>query len=273
MLDRGVRGWVVLCIVTLLGCQADAPKQRGSSTTLTVFAAASLTDVLEDVVAAFETANPSVDVQLNVAGTSLLARQIDQGAPADVFFSANEDWMRWLEEQGHVSLHSVLPFTNELVVVAPPNAVVLNEIAELPSLTTISVADPSHVPSGIYARQALECVGIWEALQNQLVPTLDVRAALMAVRSGAAEAALVYVTDAAIDREVEVVIRIPAPCQPDIQYATGVIKHSQRALLATQFITFASETTQEARWERYGFMIRTTAPNTPNDTASRSIFP
>ncbi len=243
-----------LLFLLLLGCaepQRDAPR-----TTLTVFAAASLTDVLEAMIAHFEAAHPAIEVQLNVAGTSLLARQIDQGAPADVFFSANQAWMQWLADRGQVMPAQRLPVTNDLVVVGSRASAPLQSPAELVRARRLALADPEHVPAGIYARQALECAGMWEQVQPGLVPTLDVRAALFTVRSGAADLAIVYSTDARVDANVQVVLRWPASCQPSVHYAAATLRRSPHPDAAVLFLNFVAAPEQQPIWEQFGFLVR-----------------
>lgn len=247
---------IFLLFPLLMGCaesSRDTPR-----TTLTVFAAASLTDVLEAMIESFEAAQPATEVQLNVAGTSLLARQIDQGAPADVFFSANPSWMQWLADRGHVRQEQLVPVTNDLVVVGSGAPAPLQSPADLLQARRLAVADPEHVPAGIYAREALECAGIWEQVHPRLVPTLDVRAALFSVRTGAADLAIVYSTDAHVDANVQVVMRWPTACQPEVHYAVATLRRSPHPAEAVQFLRFVVAPAQQPIWEQFGFRLHTT---------------
>ncbi|MDX1546097.1 MAG: molybdate ABC transporter substrate-binding protein [Rhodothermales bacterium] len=243
---HGLAGLALL----LGGCaREDAAPRR----TVTVFAAASLTDALGAVADSFETAQPAYRVVLNVAATSLLARQIEQGAPADVFFSANPAWMRRVEAAGRVAPPVLEPLANRLVVAAPAGAPPLDGLAALAQQERIALADPDHVPAGLYAREGLVCAELWEAVRPRIVPTLDVRAALLAVRSGAAGLAVVYASDVAADPSVQVVLRWPEACHPEIRYAVARLRDAPAPEGASAFVAFATDPARAALWSRYGF--------------------
>lgn len=239
------------CLAVVLGasaCRPDPATER-----LTVFAAASLTDVLEALADSFETAHPGVEVVLNVAGTSLLARQIEAGARADVFFSANPDWMDYLADRGEIAGPPRAVAGNRLVVVAPSGTAAWTEPDRLATTGRLALADPEHVPAGLYAREALACAGLWPDAERRVTPTLDVRAALLAVRHGAADAAVVYASDALVEPSVDVVYRWPERCHPAIRYVAAPLTGAAHPALAARFIEAVLAEAHEPVWRRFGF--------------------
>jgi molybdate transport system substrate-binding protein len=215
-----------------------------------------LTDALEAVADSFEVAYPDYDVVLNVAATSLLARQIEQGAPADVFFSANLAWMDEVEAQGKIAGAVQYPLSNRLVVVARAGDSTWTSLDGLTHQSRIALADPEHVPAGIYAREGLVCAGLWRQVEAQVVPTLDVRAALLTVRNGAAGVAVVYASDVQADASVQVVATWPEACQPDIRYAVARLTNAPNPDGAAAFVAFTTDPARAMLWERFGFQPR-----------------
>jgi molybdate transport system substrate-binding protein len=198
---------------------------------VTVFAAASLTDAFERVGALYEerTGRP---IRFSFAASSTLARQIEAGAPAQIFASANERWMDYLADAALIEADSrVSPIGNRLVLIAPTDTP-LDEVAVEPSLDLagliedgerIAIGDPDHVPAGLYARDALESLGLWGEAEGLLARTADVRAALALVETGEAPLGIVYATDAAASDRVKVIGRFPADSHAPITYPFAVI--------------------------------------------------
>ena len=240
------------------GCAGEPHSEEQVRQEIVVFAAASLTDALGAIADSFETVYPRYRVVLNVAATSLLARQIEQGAPADVFFSANLAWMQQLEAQGRIAGPVREPLSNQLVVIGRPEKPVLPSLDALAEEGRLALADPEHVPAGLYAREGLECAGLWQQVLPRVVPTLNVRAALLSVRNGAADVAVVYVSDVQADPNIHVLLRWPAGCQPDIQYAAARLRDAADAAGAEHFLAYATDTASLDIWERYGFLPRLT---------------
>ena len=236
------------------GCGAAPPRQP-----VTVYAAASLTDVMEALAAAFEQEHPRYEVALNLAGSSLLARQILQGAPADVFFSANVAWMEAVAQGGRVAEAPPVPIRNRLVVAGLADAAPLGSLADLADVPRIALADPTHVPAGQYARDGLQCAGLWGAVEARIVPTLDVRAALHAVQVGAAAVAIVYASDLHGRAEgragVRELLAWPPSCAPDVRYAAALVKGAAAAEGGTAFLRFALDPAQAALWQQFGFEV------------------
>ncbi len=192
---------------------------------VTVFAAASLTAAASEV---FEGAG-STEVSLSFAASSVLARQIDAGAPADLFLSANRAWMDFLEQRGRIDTATRVDLlANRLAVVAPKGSGLDVEIAgefDFPGSFAgrLALGDPDHVPAGMYARQALVRLGWWSRLEPRLAPAPDVRGALVFVERGACSAGIVYATDAAASGRVETAAEIPDSLHEPILYPAAAV--------------------------------------------------
>ena len=220
-----------------------------------VFAAASLTDVLQELGTAYERSAHD-HVTFNFGASSDLARQITAGAPADVFFSADVARMEELERASLVErMERRNVLSNTLVIVTPADAkTVLSQPADLKGVEHIALANPDSVPAGVYAKSYLESLGLWDALEAKVVPTLDVRAALAAVEGGHADAGIVYATDAATSKKVRVALRIPREQGPAIIYTLAPLKRSTKSATRALVHYLAS---QEAvsTYTRYGFIV------------------
>ena len=197
-----------------------------------VFAAASLTDALEEIAASYREANATV-VKLSFASSSTLARQIEAGAPAHLFASADQPWMDYLAERGLVLPETrVSPIGTALVLVAPvESAVALISIdagGDLAALLgrdgRLAVGDPEHVPAGKYAQPALSSLGLWSALERRLARADNVRATLALVARGEAPLGIVYATDARVATGVKVLGTFPAASHPPISYRMALDK-------------------------------------------------
>jgi molybdate transport system substrate-binding protein len=221
---------------------------------LLVFAAASLTDVMRELAVAWEHAGHD-HVACSFGSSSDLARQIQAGAPADVFFSADAARMAELEHAGLVapgSWRGVL--SNTLVVVVPPDApTAITEPADLKKLRRIALANPEVVPVGVYAKKWLESLGLWAALEDKVVPTLDVRAALAAVEVGQADAGVVYATDAAVSKKARVALRVPRDRGPPIVYAVAPLARAKHPE-ASALVRFLASRDAAPVYERFGFI-------------------
>lgn len=224
-----------------------------------VFAAASLTDALKEIAASWEIAGGE-SVVFNFAASSLLARQIREGAPADVFLSADEAQMDGLERAGLVvpgTRRSVL--SNTLVAVVPKDSAL--RIASARDLAgkgveRLALAEPTSVPAGVYSKKFFERVGIWDALAPKVVPTENARATLAAVESGNVDAGIVYRTDAAISKHVRIAFEIPAAMGPAISYPFALVKGAPRETEARRFLAYLGSPAARAVFVRYGFLVK-----------------
>jgi molybdate transport system substrate-binding protein len=222
-----------------------------------VFAAASLTNALNDVGTAWKNAGHPLP-SLAYAASSALARQIDSGAPADVFASADLTWMNFLDERARIVPGSRVDLIgNELVLIAPkgrPVSVKMKQGFDLASAFTgkLCTGEPGAVPVGIYAQQSLRNLGWWDSLQGRVVGTDDARTALAFVERGECPLGIVYATDAQISDKVDVVARFPESTHEPIVYPAALVKGARAD--ARAFLTFMTTSPEAAAiYARYGF--------------------
>jgi molybdate transport system substrate-binding protein len=224
---------------------------------ITVFAAASLTNVLQDLGDAF-TAKTSIAVRFSFAASSALAKQIENGAPADVFFSADVDWMDYLQERNLIqraTRHDVLG--NNLVLIAPLDSPVKLKIAaNFPLAATLgsgklATGDPDSVPVGRYAKQALTQLGVWAAVADKIVRADSVRSALAFVDRGEAPLGIVYETDALVDKNVRIVDTFPRDSHAPIVYPLALTNSAKAD--AAKFIAYLRAPEGDAAFVHYGF--------------------
>ena len=227
------------------------------SATLHVFAAASLSDSLKAIAPAYEQQNGD-KLLFNFGASSLLARQIEEGAPADVFFSADEMKMDGLDRKGFLLTGTRQKrLGNALVIViANDSRLIISSAEDLRKTKRLALAEPRTVPAGIYAREFLVRKGLWLELERKVVPTDNVRAALAAVESGNVEAGIVYKTDAAISKKVKVAYEVPAKDSPDISYPVAVLKESSDAAAAKRLVEFLASPASSKVFESFGFVVR-----------------
>lgn len=234
----------------------------GRADNLLVFAASSLADALQDIRASYES-NTADRIAFNFDASSKLARQIMAGAPADLFFSADEAKMDQLQAGGFIladTRASVL--SNTLVLVSEAAEMRIKQPADLiaPWCKRLALAQPDSVPAGIYAKTYLRAQGLWEELAGKVVPTENVRAALAAVSSGNADAAFVYRTDVASTTTVRVAYTVPPADAPSITYPLAVVKGTRQQEAALRFHAFLRSPVAAAVFERYGFTVLPTPP-------------
>lgn len=226
-----------------------------------VFAAASLTDSLKLIAKHYE-AESQDHIEFNFAGSSLLARQIEEGAPADIFFSADEKWMNDLEGKGLIVKKSRKDrLSNSLVIiVGADSSLAVSSPRDLTGIGRIALADPKAVPAGIYAREYLEKQNLWKALEPKVIPAANVRAALAAVASGNADAGIVYKTDAAISKRVKVVYEVPASDAPVITYPMAEVKGTSDSAAAEKFLEYLDSAAAGRVFADFGFIVKNAAP-------------
>ncbi len=225
---------------------------------ITVFAAASLTDSLKEIGADYQK-QTGLTVGFYFEASSVLARQIQEGAPADIFFSADEAQMDRLAKADLIEPGTRRDLLgNTLVVVAPRDSRLRlfspNDLARA-EVKQIALADPKAVPAGVYAKKWLEKIQLWDAVAPKVVPEENVRAALAAVASGNVEVGIVYKTDAAIAKNVKVAYEVPPATGPDIRYPVALVKASDHAKTAKKFLEFLDSDQAARIFERFGFRI------------------
>lgn len=237
---------------------AFLPWMPARAATLTVFAAASLRESLDEAACAFEKASGHV-VRISYAASSALAKQIEAGAPAQLFISADGEWMDYVESRKLLKGPRVNLLANALVLVAPAAAVPKLRIAPGFALAAalgdgrLAMADPQSVPAGKYGRAALESLGAWVQVQAKLAPTENVRAALALVARAEAPLGIVYRTDARAEPRVAVVDTFPESSHPAIVYPMGVLRDAPAA--ADDLAAFLAAPGTRAIWRRHGFEL------------------
>jgi molybdate transport system substrate-binding protein len=228
---------------------------------VTIFAAASLTDAMKDISAKWAEAGHK-PLTMSFGSSSTLARQIEQGAPANVFASADEKWMDYLADRKLIAADTRKSLLgNDLVLVvaaAKPMHVTINKSFDLAGLLgpngRLATGDPAHVPVGIYAEQALKKLGMWDSVAPKLARTEDVRAALLLVERGEAPAGIVYATDAAVSKAVMVAGTFPADSHDPVSYPFAVTKSGDTAE-ARALLAFLTTPPARAVFLRRGFKV------------------
>ena len=248
-------GLVVLYAGPGVGAATAAEVQK-----ITVFAAASTTNAITDIAELFEDSHP-VSVRLSFASSSTLAKQIENGAPADIFLSANPKWMDYLIEKGAVVASSRSDLLGNRIVLIAPETSPLNilsmdtdlDLRQLLGEGRLAMGDPDHVPAGMYGKKALEHLALWDSVKDRLACAKDVRAALVLVERGEAPLGQVYATDAAVSKKVKVVGIFPEKSHPPITYPLALIRETDAAL---SFMTFLKSEKATEIFQEYGFSIR-----------------
>lgn len=237
-----------------------------SAERVTIFAAASLTNALTEVGDTFKTdtiANPTkINPVFSFASSSTLARQIAQGAPAQIYLSANQKWMDYLVAQNAVAADSRMTLLrNSLVLIvpntSPVNSVVLTKhwnMTKAVGDSRIAVGDPDHVPAGRYAKQALESLNLWQQAIPLLARANNVRGALVLVERGESPFGIVYATDAQIAKKVKTVATFPTSSHKAIEYPLVMVdSHANSA--TTAFYQYLQTETAQAIFVKYGFKV------------------
>jgi molybdate transport system substrate-binding protein len=238
---------------------AGAPQTLAAQEQITVFAAASLKNALDDTNAAF-TKTTGIKVTASYAASSALAKQIEQGAPADVFISADLQWMDHLAERKLIKLDTrVNLLGNKLVLIAPADSKLANvtisdgfDIAKLAGDGRIAVADTKSVPAGLYAKAALEKLGAWKSAEPKLAQAENVRATLAFVARGESPIGIVYETDAKVEPRVKTIGTFPDGSYPPVTYPVAATTESKNPGVA-QYLQFLRTPTAKAVFEKYGF--------------------
>jgi molybdate transport system substrate-binding protein len=229
------------------------------SATITVFAAVSLTDSLKEIGAAYEKQSGD-KIVFNFGASSTLARQIEEGAPADIFLSADEAKMDGLEKKALIVKESrkTRLWNSLVIVVASERGAAIHGPKDLATekVKRLALAETKTVPAGIYAREYLQKQNLWSALESKVVPTENVRAALAVVEAGNVEAGIVYKTDAAISKKVKVAYEVPAADSPAISYPMAIVKEAKEPEAARRFLSHLDSEVSARVFEKFGFIVR-----------------
>jgi len=243
----------LLCLLALL-----LPVSAQAAPGLTVFAAASLTEALNDIGTLWKAKGHQINIVF--AASSTLAQQIEHGAPADILASADELWMDRLAQKKRIDPATRTDLVgNTLVLVERKEdmkPIALKPGADLAGLLgpggRLAVGDPTHVPAGIYAQQALEKLGLWESVKDRLAPTDSVRSALLLVGHGETQAGIVYITDVRALPGLAVAATFPADSHDPIRYPVAATRHASQPE-ATDFLAFLHSGPAQDVFNHYGF--------------------
>jgi molybdate transport system substrate-binding protein len=224
-----------------------------------LYAAASLTDALTELSSAYEKTHPNIEIKKSFAGSSTLAKQIENGAPADIFISADNDWGDYLYKRGLLANESRKKFLgNDLVLIAPITSnvsILLDPAFNLNTSFTgrLCTGDPASVPVGRYAKQALMTYSWWDKVSSRIVGTEDVRTALAFVERGECGLGIVYKTDAQLSKKVKIVATFPAASHSPIEYPGALTKNAGAE--SKDFWVYLQSDDAKAVFVRYGFSL------------------
>lgn len=248
----------LFCFVLGPGVHAPAVEKDFEVKSLTVFAAASTTGTMRVVAQAFEKAH-AIPVTCSFGSSSLLAKQIEQGAPADVFLAADQQWMDYLEARTAIVKTSRFDLlSNQLVMITPrgKQVVIIPEkgfVIATAFSGRIALGDPSHVPAGVYAKEAFVSLGWWDALADRLAPAADVRAALKLVELDEVDVGVVYATDAKASTKVSVMCTIPTTLHRPILYPIAITATANPA--AADFLNYLRSPEASMVFTEAGFIV------------------
>jgi molybdate transport system substrate-binding protein len=256
ILERLQRPLAVCALILAFGGIAAAEEPKKPE--LLVLAAASLTNVLGELSADWEKAS-GVPAKLSFAASSVLARQIEAGGTADVFISADQEWMDYLQARNLIDKASRRNLVgNRLVLIAPADSQLTLKIAPGFKLADalgkgrLATGDPDTVPVGRYARSALTTLGVWDEVADRLVRADNVRSAMMFVSHGEVPLGIVYATDAAVDSKVRVVDTFPANTHAPITYPAAALSGAKPE--AAAFVMFLAGERARTAWRKFGFV-------------------
>jgi len=245
---------VLSAIALFAGCVSDSSQE---STTITVSAASSLTDVFTDIKTEFEKDNPNIKVELNFAASGSLRQQIEGGAPVDVFASASQKHVDILEEENLTMDGSITTFaSNSLVLIVPAgNSLNITSVDDLTNddVTKISIGNPETAPVGKYAKESLVDSGLWDELEEKMVYGENVRQVLTYLETGDVDAGFVYMTDAKIAKENSIEIITTVPTVTEIIYPVCIIDSSDNKEEAQVFVDYLTSETGKQILTDYGF--------------------
>jgi molybdate transport system substrate-binding protein len=251
-----------LLILGICGAQAQqSPAPQPSS--VTVSAAISLKDALDQLGREYERDHPGANIAFNYGGSGTLQHQIEQGAPVDIFFSAAQKQMDTLQSEGLIladTRHDIV--ANDLVLIAPSASDDIHTFQDLArsNVKTVALGEPETVPAGMYAQQTLEKLSLWEAVKKKAVYAKDVRQVLTYVAAGDADAGLVYRTDAQTSPKIRTIFTAPPSSHDPIVYPAAVLKNSKNQSAARAFLEFLETPHALEIFKTYGF----NDPNNPS---------
>ncbi|MFS0783271.1 molybdate ABC transporter substrate-binding protein [Bacillus sp. 1P06AnD] len=254
---------ILLLLFSLSACSgtnnkdSSTSKSKNKKVALTVSAAASLNDALSEIKTKFEKAHPHITLKTNFGGSGALQQQISQGAPVDLFISAAEDKFNTLVKNGFIhKSDSVNLVQNELVLVVPKKSTLsINSFEDLATapIEKMAIGTPESVPAGLYGKETLETLNLWDTLKSKLVYGKDVRQVLSYVETGNVDAGIVYKTDALVSDNCTIAATANASTHAPIIYPAGIIKDSKHPKQTQEFFDYLQSDASKKVLEKYGF--------------------
>ena len=242
----------ILLVVLLSGCSNETQQ-----TVLTVSAASSLSDVLQDAATQFQVEHPTISIQFNFGASGSLKEQIEQGAPVDLFISASIEKYEELVNERLID-PGVNLASNEIVLITSVKSTVnLQEFSDIvhDAIEKIAIGTPSIVPAGTYGKQALHYYDVWASIENKIVYAKDVRQVLTYVETNNAQAGIVYKTDAIPSDKVRIVNTTGESTHDAIFYPAGVVNSTKAPKEASLFLQYIQSEDVQHIWEQYGFQM------------------
>ena len=239
---------IALCTIML-----NTPTFAGQ---VNLSAAASMKDALNEITAAYEATHPDTTFRKNYAASGALAGQIEQGAPADLFISANVKWMEYLKKQRLVELSSVHTFAFNELVFAGTTAKKVTGMNDLPKLGKIGIGSPKSVPAGEYAMQAILKSGLQQKLAGKLIMAKDVRESLMYAELGEVDGSFVYRTDALLAQKAKILFVVPGKLYPQISYPMALTVTGAKKTNAKSFYDWLKGNEAKTILKKYGFSVK-----------------
>lgn len=249
--------FIVIMTVAIIAAFAGCGRKEEAKTEITVLAAASLTDVCDELKTAFEEENEGVTVTFSFGGSGALQAQIEEGAPADMFISAATKQMEELKAQGLMDEDSITELLeNKVVLIVPEgNPAGINSFEEVTKAALIGLGETASVPVGQYSEEIFTSLGIWEQVKAKANFGSDVRTVLSWVEAGAVDCGVVYATDAMTGENTETVCSAPADTHKPVIYPAGIIKASEKKEAARAFMEFLEGDDAAELFEKYGFTV------------------
>lgn len=244
---------IFILMILLIGCSNVSEKKE--KVTLTISAAASLSDALSEIQSLFQSKNSNIELTINFGGSGALQQQIKQGAPVDVFISAAEKPFDELIDEGLIDSNNYSNIIgNSLVLIAPLDSK-LSSVNSLTEVKKIAIGTPEAVPAGNYAKQALASLHVWDSIHSNIVMAKDVRQVLTYVETGNVDAGFVYNTDALSSDKIKVIEEIGQELHDSIVYPAGVVKSTKKKEEALSFYQFLYSEQSIEVFKKYGFRV------------------
>lgn len=241
---------VSFCLLTLT--LSAVPAIAGE---ITISAAASLKEAVNEIAGKFVQKHPGTKITRNYAGSGTLAKQIESGAPADIFISANEEWMSHLKEKKLVAAASIDTLTRNTLVFAGATTRKISGMRDLPSLDRIAIGSPKSVPAGEYAEEAMRKAGLEQQLKGKLILAKDVRESMMYAERGEVDGAFVYRTDALLGKRAGILFTVPQQLYPRVSYPMALTTSGTKNREAADFLDYLKGREAKSVLSRYGFAV------------------